>query len=153
MHYSLRWPTAVLMSFSLFLSCMAMNSAHAKGAHAPSAETVNKDVSDEMNKQTNKDMKMTVKRILDDPRSFEGKDITVQGLYKGWSGKCPSSAMLTRSDWVLEDETGCIFVTGRMPSGVSANQPQGERIVVQGKVVLGSKGKPVIKADTLTPAP
>lgn len=129
------------MGCALFMFCTVVNGAQASGAHAPSKEVAGK--------ETN----ITIKRILDDPSSFEGKDVTVQGLYRGWSGKCLSSAMLTRSDWILEDETGCIYVTGRMPTGSPANQPQGERIVVQGKVISGSAGKPIIKADQLTPAP
>jgi hypothetical protein len=129
------------MSCALLLICSAVNGAQASGAHAPSKEVAGK--------ETN----FTIKQILDDTRSFEGKDITVQGISKGWSGTCAASAMLTRSDWILEDDTGCIYVTGRMPTGSAAIQPQGERIVVQGKVVLGSAGKPIIRAEKLTPEP
>ena len=141
MQYSLQRPASLCITCALLVTCIAVNSANAKGAHAPSADVVNKE------------MNITIKQIVDDTRSFEGKDVTVQGIYKGWSGKCESSAMLTRSDWILEDETGCVYVTGLMPTGSPANQPQGQRMVVQGKVILGSTGKPIIKADKLTPMP
>ncbi len=118
-----------------------MNSTYAKGSHAPTADTVNKDTM------------ITIKQILDDPVSCENHDVTVQGTYKGWSGKCANSAMLTRSDWILDDETGCIYVTGLMPTGFSADKPHGERVMVQGKVILGGKGKPVINADRVIPIP
>ncbi|MCK9420854.1 MAG: hypothetical protein M0R70_15970 [Nitrospirae bacterium] len=123
----------------MFFLCTAINGAQASGAHAPSKEVAGK--------ETN----ITIKRILDDTRSFEGKDVTVQGINRGWTGKCASSTMLTRSDWILEDETGCIYVTGRMPTGSSPDKSQGERIVVQGKVIFGSTGKPIIKAEKLVP--
>lgn len=140
MRYTIQWPATLLMSCVLSLSCIAVNNANAGGSHSPSKELANKDTS------------VTIKQILDEPASCENHDVTVQGLYKGWSGKCESSTMLTRSDWILEDETGCIYVTGRMmPTGSPADQPKGERVLVQGKVILGSTGKPIIKADKLTP--
>jgi hypothetical protein len=130
------------MSLLLPLSYTALNGAYAKGSHAPTAETVNKET------------KIAIKKILDDPGSFENKDVTVQGINKGWSGACASSKMLTRSDWIVEDETGCIYVTGVLtPTGSPADKPQGERVVVQGKVMIGVTGKPVIQADKLTPVP
>ena len=141
MQNSLQWLTSALMSLLLFLSYTALNSAYAKGSHAPTAETVNKET------------KIAIKKILDDPGSFENKDVTVQGVNKGWGGPCASSKMLTRSDWIVEDETGCIYVTGSMPANSSPDKPQGERIVVQGKVMIGVTGKPVIHADKLTPVP
>ena len=141
MPYSRQLLTSLLLVCALFMLCMAANGAQASGAHAPSKEVAGKEAN------------IKIKRILDDARSFENKDVTVQGFSKGWSGKCATSAMLTRSDWILEDETGCIYVTGRLPTGSPANQPQGERIVVHGKVILGSAGRPIIKADKLTPVP
>ena len=54
--------------------------------------------------------------------------------------------MLTRSDWMLEDETGCIYITGRIPNSLSPVQPKGERVLVKGRVITTKKGKPVIKA-------
>ena len=116
-----------------------MNSASAAGSHAPSKELAGKD------------MNTTIKTILDDPTSCENHEVTVQGTYKGWIGKCANSAMLTRSDWMMEDETGCIYVTGSLPTGFSADKPQDERVTVQGKVILGPSGKPLIKADKVIP--
>jgi hypothetical protein len=141
MQYSLQRLASIVMSCSLFLTCVAVQSANAGGSHSPSKEIAGNDKN------------ITIKQILDEPAGCENHDVTVQGIYKGWSGKCASSTMLTRSDWILEDETGCIYVTGLLPTGFSADKPQGERVVVQGKVVLGTTGKPVIKADKLTPVP
>jgi hypothetical protein len=88
--------------------------------------------------------KATVKDILQDPAKFSSSDVVLEGNFKGWTGACPSSSMLTRSDWILEDETGCIYVTGRIPMGLAPQQPNNERIVVNGRVMVNAAGKPCI---------
>lgn len=94
--------------------------------------------------------KATIRDILSDPEKFSSSEVMLEGIFKGWKGACPSSSMLTRSDWILEDETGCIFITGRMPDNVSAMKPHSEHILVTGRVIMNKKGQPVIKADQLT---
>ena len=111
---------------------------HTGGAEAPPA-TVPK-----------KNEPASIKQILDHHKTFAGKDITVRGVFRGWKGKCPSSSLLTRSDWMLEDETGCIYITGRIPNALSPVQPKGERVLVKGRVIITKKGKPVIKAARIT---
>ncbi|MDA8162727.1 MAG: hypothetical protein M0022_07480 [Desulfobacteraceae bacterium] len=61
--------------------------------------------------------KVTISDILGDP-TLNGETVTVQGRYMGWSSCGSNTTMLTRSDWVLRDETGCIFVTGGTPPGI-----------------------------------
>lgn len=142
MPYSKQRLTSLLMSCVLFISCTTVNganpSAHAGEDNIPSVDL------------TKKEIKITIRQIIDDAGSYVGKDVAVRGIFRGWSGKCESSAMLTRGDWILEDETGCIFITGRMPNNVSAVKPQGEYILVTGRVLMNKKGKPIIKADQLT---
>ena len=114
---------------------------HTGGASAPPASI------------TKRTQLTSIKQILDHQKTFVGKDITVRGLFRGWKGKCPSSSLLTRSDWMLEDETGCIYITGRIPNALSPVQPKGERVLVQGRVITTKKGKPVIKAARITLLP
>jgi len=64
---------------------------------------------------------------------------------RGWRSKCESSAPVTRSDWILEDETGCIYVTGQFPDGVSAAEPKGERLILSGRVKPVNGGKLTIE--------
>ena len=88
----------------------------------------------------------SIKAVLNDPAKFRASELTLEGMFRGWKASCASSAMITRSDWVIEDGTGCIYVSGSAPSGLSPAKPDNVRIVVSGKVVTGPKGKPAIRA-------
>jgi len=90
--------------------------------------------------------KVTIREILNRPKSFKDKEIVLEGAFQGWAGKCAGSSMLTRSDWILDDGTGCIYVTGRIPAGVSPSEPKGERMVLSGRIKTGKKGKPFFDA-------
>jgi len=95
----------------------------------------------------------SVQEILDHQERFFEKDVTVRGVFRGWKEKCTSSSMITRSDWVLEDDTGCIYITGRIPKALSPLKPKGESVLVQGRVITTKKGKPAIKAAQITLLP
>jgi len=56
----------------------------------------------------------------------------VSGEYQGWSGGY-GSPPVTRSDWVITDETGGIYVTGKS-SGLDPVSDKGKKISVVGKV-------------------
>jgi hypothetical protein len=83
--------------------------------------------------------------VLEDPKAFEGREIVVEGAFRGWRGRCPGSTPITRSDWVLENQTGCIYATGRIPDRVSLLEPRGQQLIVSGEVGVGRDGKPVLK--------
>ena len=87
-----------------------------------------------------------IESILSDPGSFAGTEITIQGEYRGWRGKCPESVPRTRSDWILEDGTGCIYVTGLMPRGLDPAKPANEPVLVRGFVEIFENGKSLIRA-------
>jgi len=90
--------------------------------------------------------KVTIRALLDRPKEYKDKNIVLEGDFRGWSGACAGSSLLTRSDWVLDDGTGCIYVSGRVPAGVSPVNPKGERLAVSGRVKTGKKGKPYFDA-------
>jgi hypothetical protein len=100
-----------------------------------------------------KQEKITLKTILDDPEAYAGKEIVLEGRFRGWSGKCAGSAPITRSDWILEDKTGCIYVTGRIPAGVSVIEPQGEPLILSGKVRIRKDGKPILEVIKVRKVP
>jgi hypothetical protein len=52
--------------------------------------------------------------ILSSPSSYEGKDVTVVGYYRGWDlfGEAGCGPPLTRSDIAIADVTGGIYVVG-----------------------------------------
>lgn len=98
-------------------------------------------------KENQEEGPLTIQKIIEDPSRYEGKQIVLEGTFRGWKGKCESSRPLTRSDWILEDESGCIYVTGKVPDYLAPVAPKGERIAVSGTVQTGSAGMPLIRAD------
>ncbi|MBI2413698.1 MAG: hypothetical protein HYV24_10885 [Deltaproteobacteria bacterium] len=78
--------------------------------------------------------------ILKDPVSFEGREVLLKGRFRGWKARCAGSSPATRSDWALEDDTACIYVSGRVPRGLSSLKPKGELVIVKGIARAGKKG-------------
>lgn len=78
--------------------------------------------------------------ILKDPVSFEGREVLLKGRFKGWKARCPGSSPATRSDWAIEDDTACVYVSGRAPRGLSPLRPKGELVIVRGVARAGKKG-------------
>lgn len=80
------------------------------------------------------------------PSLYLGKIITVKGKYRGWRAECVHP-LVTRSDWGIKDETGTIYVTGRLPN-LDPYQDIGRKIAVTGTFHL--KGNiPYIKATKI----
>jgi hypothetical protein len=90
--------------------------------------------------------KITIQKILKNPAEFANREIALEGAFQGWKGRCEDSNPLTRSDWILKDETGCIYVSGRIPSGVSTTDPRGEVVVLSGTLKVKEGGKPYFEA-------
>lgn len=99
------------------------------------------------------DDRLTIGKVIEDPSNYEGKEIVLEGIFRGWNGKCESSRPMTRSDWILEDETGCIYITGKIPPHLSPLAPKGERITVSGTVQAGPSGMPLVRAETVLDVP
>ncbi len=59
--------------------------------------------------------------ILAAPREFEGRAFDIVGYYRGWNllGEAVGSPPVTRSDWVLADDGGAMYVTGALPEGLT----------------------------------
>jgi hypothetical protein len=95
----------------------------------------------------------SIREILENPARFAGKEVVLRGEFRGWKADCPSSTMVTRSDWVLEDGTDCLYVTGRIPSGLLPSEPQGETLLIRGRVVTSRAGKAVLSADRIIELP
>jgi hypothetical protein len=76
---------------------------------------------------------VSIADITSDPAGYEGRTVTVRGEYRGWeTGYGP--APVTRSDWILKDETGAIYITGRVPPGLDPVDDRGTEITVYGVV-------------------
>lgn len=76
---------------------------------------------------------VSIADIISDPTGYEGKTVTVSGEYRGWEAG-HGSPPVTRSDWIVKDETGAIYVTGRVSPGLDPVEDKGTKITVQGVV-------------------
>lgn len=93
--------------------------------------------------------------ILNNSEKYNGEMVTIEGTYLGWTGRWTgphSAALLTRSDWGIEDETGGISVSGLAPGTTPELDPLngvGTRLIVSGIVTLIPEG-PVLLAKIVT---
>jgi hypothetical protein len=79
------------------------------------------------------DTEISIADIITDPKTYVEKIVTLTGEYKGWESGY-GTAPVTRSDWVLKDTTGGIFITGKIPSGLDPVGDRGTEVSVYGKV-------------------
>jgi len=74
--------------------------------------------------------------IFAKPENYLNKEVTVTGQFMGWKGAA-GGPPVTRSDWVLKDETGAIYVVGPYPPGcIPPDTGIGTRIKVKGVVKI-----------------
>ncbi len=88
--------------------------------------------------------------ILQAPREFEGRAFDIVGYYRGANllGEASASPSVSKSDWVIADATGAIYVTGAQPSGLSP-QSRGDiwsLVHVRGVVVYVRLGTSYLEA-------
>jgi hypothetical protein len=95
--------------------------------------------------------------VLAEPLSFEAQDITVVGYYRGWDllQEANTSPPITRSDWVIKDSTGAIYVSAnseaKVPEGLDPSSPQDTDVIleVKGVVRVTEGGQPYIEATSI----
>jgi hypothetical protein len=58
-----------------------------------------------------------VATILSQPDSYLGQQVEIVGYFRGWNllKEVKGSSPVTRSDWVIADQSGAIYVTGIIP--------------------------------------
>lgn len=94
-----------------------------------------------------------IRELISNPDRWIGETVLLKGRNAGWQPdpNCPNCAggpPVTRSDWVLRDETGCIYVTGMH---APANT-HGQRVSVEGIVRRGRRGETYVEAKQVIPA-
>lgn len=56
--------------------------------------------------------------VLQAKQQFVGQAIQISGRFGGWQGRCQGGPPVSRSDWMLEGEQSCLYVSGRLPAGL-----------------------------------
>ncbi len=96
--------------------------------------------------------RVRVRDLIDSPNRWFGQHVVLEGRNEGWKADpaCPICACgppVTRSDWVLRDDTGCIYVT----KTYAPSHTRGQRVQVEGVVRRGSKGQLFMEATQVIP--
>jgi len=85
--------------------------------------------------------------IRSTPTTYEGKVVTIEGKYQGWKAGF-GSPPVTRSDWLIQDATGWLYVTGK-PAGLDPVGDVGHPIKVTGLVRITKDGEPYLYAQEI----
>jgi hypothetical protein len=86
----------------------------------------------------------TIGDIRANPGAYEGKVVAIEGKYQGWKAGF-GSPPVTRSDWLVQDATGWLYVTGK-PAGLDPLGDVGRPIKVIGLVSITKDGEPYLYA-------
>jgi len=95
--------------------------------------------------------------VIAEPFSFDGQNITVVGYYRGWDllHEANTAPPVTRSDWVVKDSAGAIYVSAasqaKVPEGLHPGSPQDTGVIleVKGVVRVTEGGQPYIEATSI----
>lgn len=87
--------------------------------------------------------KITIAEIKANPSKFFGKKVMISGIYMGWKSK--ESPPVTRSDWVIDDGSGRIYVTKCFPGFDPVKDAGKKNVTVVGYVRM-VKGKVYLEA-------
>jgi len=101
--------------------------------------------------QTGKKMKvlsrppapLTVDAVVQQGMALQGRDLKVAGRYMGWNGQCQGTPA-SRSAWMLEGKSECVYVSGQVPDGLApppAQEDVGQEVVVEARVAADQAGR------------
>jgi hypothetical protein len=93
-------------------------------------------------------------RVLESPQEFEGQEVTVVGYYRSWDLLSEANAPppVTRSDWVIADATGALYVSAAsaapadLPPGPGSGNDLWRVLRLSGVLRLTAEGQPYLEA-------
>jgi hypothetical protein len=103
--------------------------------------------------ENNADFSNQVQDIVQKPQFYSGKHVTLTGFFRGWDllGEVKTSSPVTRSDWVIRDRCGAIYVQARegLPLDLNAGEKDDTVKVVRvnGFVRVTSGGQAYIEPE------
>lgn len=87
-----------------------------------------------------------VDEVVAHATSLKEQTILVHGWFAGFKGTCVGAPPVTRSDWMLEGETRCLYVAGGMPRAQDSKQRF--HTEVRGVLKVAVDGRPYLDART-----
>jgi len=95
--------------------------------------------------------------VIAEPISFVGQNITVVGYYRGWDllHEANVTPLVSRSDWVIKDSTGAIYISANseagVPDGLNPGSFEDTDVIleVKGVVRVTEAGQPYIEATSI----
>ena len=96
---------------------------------------------------------VTVRECVARATELLNRRVTITGIYRGWQPdpndpNCKDGPPVTRSDWVIADYTGCLYVTGSI--NLNPRKDMGTKITIIGKVQKTSKGQVYLILESAT---
>jgi hypothetical protein len=92
---------------------------------------------------------LPIEEIWNNTDEYQNQIVALRGLYQGWQGEGIKNPLITRSDWVIKDDTGSIYVTGKTALILRPEKNIGLEIIVKGQVLLNEDMVPYIKATEI----
>lgn len=89
-----------------------------------------------------------VDEFVSNTNKYENQLVTIRGVFMGWKGSCKVPPPETRSDWMMEYDGACIYISGPTPLGIDIipySKDIGKEIDIYGRVLLDKSGVPYIK--------
>lgn len=95
--------------------------------------------------------------ILSSPTGYVGREVAIVGYYRGWDllGEAGTGPPVTRSDWVIADSSGAIYVEARgsfdraLSLNPSSREDTTKVLRLAGIVRVNSRGQPYIEPRKL----
>jgi hypothetical protein len=90
-----------------------------------------------------------IAKICAEPEAYLHRVVVLRGFFRGWQvTKCkfPERAAqrpLTRSDWLIQTDNSCAYVTGNMPQGLDPMNPAsvGRLVEIKAEIMQTDDGK------------
>jgi len=136
-----------IISFGLILFLLVLPMACVVEEEAGVVDVTSNSAEDEGKTVTVSEEQISIADIISNPTEYEGKTVTMSGEYRGWEPGY-GSPPVTRSDWILKDETAGIYVTAKISPGLDPMEDRGKEITVRG-VVKVKDGQAYIEAEVV----
>jgi hypothetical protein len=103
------------------------------------------------------DLTSVIGSMLSNPSDYASREVTIVGYYRGWDllSEAGTGPAVTRSDWVITDSSGAIYVEARsgfdraLGLDPSSRDDTTEVLRLVGVVRINNRGQPYIEPQKL----